>query len=137
MYACLKPSGLNEPTIDSTSKTSIGISWNQPEANGCPITGFTILRNTGADDALTVSVDPSSVQDKASLRAYLISGLTPTSATFKIKVRAHNNAGYFDSPLRAVVLAAVPDTPTTAPSSAAAITDGTRIAVLYGPLTAA
>jgi hypothetical protein len=51
-------------------------------------------------------------------------------------VRAHNLAGYFDSIPVVVVLAAVPDTPSSAPSSDAAITSSSQIGVIYGPLTA-
>ena len=137
VYACLKPSGLEAPTVTSTSRTSIGVAWNEPESNGCPVTGFTLLRNTGADDALTVSVDPLALQNRASLREHLITGLASISSTYRIKVRAHNYAGYFDSPPRVVVLAAVPDAPAAAPSSAADITDGTQIGLVYGPLTPA
>lgn len=136
VYACLRPSGLEAPRITSTTRTSIGVAWNEPQANGCPLIGFTLLRNTGAEDPLTVSVDPLTLQTGASLREHLITGLTAASATYKIKIRAHNHAGDVDSPPTVVVLAAVPDTPAGAPSSAAAITDGTRIGVVYEPLAA-
>lgn len=52
-------------------------------------------------------------------------------------MRAHNLAGDFDSIPAVVVLAAVPDTPLSAPSSNAAVTDTSQIAVSYGALTAA
>jgi hypothetical protein len=64
----------------------------------------------------------------------LIGGLTATSSKYKIKVRAFNAAGYTDSKPIVVVLAAVPDTPLTAPSRIASSTDATRITVAYGPL---
>lgn len=134
VYACLRPSGLPAPRVTSHTRTSIGVAWDEPVANGCPITGFTLLRNTGADDPATVAVDPLLLADQASLREHLVSGLAPTGASFRIVVRAHNLAGSFDSPPTVVVLAAPPDTPTSAPSSAAEITDGTRVGVRYGPL---
>jgi hypothetical protein len=56
-YACLKPSSVSAPVMTSTTRNSIAISWEEPQENGCPITGFTILRNTGAGDEATVSVD--------------------------------------------------------------------------------
>jgi hypothetical protein len=52
-------------------------------------------------------------------------------------VRALNLAGYFDSIPVVVVLAAVPDAPSSAPSSDAAVTSSSQIGVIYGPLTAA
>jgi hypothetical protein len=136
VYACLRPSGLAAPEVSSTTRDSIAVTWGEPAGNGCPITGFTLLRNTGADDAATISVDPSVLREAPSLRAHVIGGLTAVSSSYRIVVRAHNNAGAHDSPPRVVVLAAVPDTPAAAPSSLAAITDGTRIGVSFGPLAA-
>jgi hypothetical protein len=136
IYACLKPGALAPPVMTSTTKTSIAISWEEPESNGCPVTGFTILRNSGADDDVTIAVDSGSVENLASLRAYTISGLTSTSSTYRIKVRSHNYAGYTDSSPLVIVLAAVPDTPTDKPTSYATETNQTQIMVTYGPLAA-
>ena len=99
------------------------------------MSSFTILRNSGTDDAVSISVDPATVQNRPSLREHLITGLSPSGATFRIIIRSHNHAGYFDSPPLVVVLAAVPDTPVNAPSSLTTITSGTQLGVSYGPLT--
>jgi len=136
IYACLIPSNLPVPLKVSTTKTSVLISWTEPDGNGCPATGFQILRNNGANDAITVTVDAGLVADKASLREYGVTGLT-TSATYLVKVRALNYAGYFDSDPLEVVIAAVPDTPLDQPTSDATVTNKSRIKVFYGPLTAA
>jgi hypothetical protein len=80
-----------------------------------------------------VNVDQASIQNKPSLRSYDITGLAPTSYTFRIKIRAYNNAGYTDSGPLSVVLSAVPDTPTSGPISDASITDDSKIKVFYGP----
>ena len=66
----------------------------------------------------------------------MIEGLLSTGSTYSIKVRAHNHAGYTDSPPIVVVLAAVPDTPSSAPTSDALVTDQEQIKVSYGPLLA-
>lgn len=66
----------------------------------------------------------------------MIEGLLSTGSTYSIKVRAHNHAGYTDSPPIVVVLAAVPDTPSSAPTSDALVTDQQQIKVSYGPLLA-
>lgn len=126
VYACLKPGSLAAPRMTSTTKTSIAISWEEPDSNGCPVTGFTILRNSGAGDAVTIEVDTLQVANLASLRAYAItSGLVSTSSTYRIKVRAHNYAGFTDSAPLVIVLAAVPDTPTDVPTSDASETNQT------------
>ena len=54
IYSCLIPSGLNTPIKTGTTTSSIAISWNEPNPNGCPITGFAIYRDTGNNDPLTV-----------------------------------------------------------------------------------
>ena len=86
---------------------------------------------------MTVSVDPLVVGNLASLREYTVGSLTSTGSTYNIKIRAHNNAGYTDSAPLVVVLAAVPDTPTVAPTSDATMTNKTLIKIDYTPLTSA
>lgn len=137
IYACLQPGALAAPRMTSTTKTSIAIAWEEPASNGCPVTGFTILRNSGADDDVTIAVDSGAVENLASLRAYTITGLLSTSSTYRIKVRAHNYAGQTDSAPLVIVLAAVPDTPTDLVTSDATETNQTQITVIYGPLATA
>ena len=123
IYSCLAPTNMKQPFKIETTITSIKIGWTEPESQGCSITGFTIYRDTGSNDALTVNVDSGNVENKPSLREYTISGLTPTSATFRFKIRAYNNAGQTDSNPLSVVLSAVPDTPSAGPYSDASVTD--------------
>lgn len=129
----MKPSNVLAPTKLSTTKTSIHIGWIEPTSNGCSITGFDIFRDTGNSDSITVLVDAASVESKPSLRDYDILGLAPTSNTFRIKIRAYNNAGYTDSSPLSVVLSAVPDTPSTGPLSDPTVTNDSRIKVEFGP----
>jgi hypothetical protein len=68
IYACLKPGGMGQPNKVATTRTSITIGWPEPVSNGCPITGFSILRDTASNDALSVTVDPEIVSNKPSLR---------------------------------------------------------------------
>lgn len=96
-YACLRPESLPPPVETATTSTSISIEWQEPETNGCPITGFEIFRDTGNFDDLSISVDPSIVKDKPSLRQYMITGLTSPGNTYRFKIRVFNNAGYSDS----------------------------------------
>ena len=109
----------------ATTKSSILIGWNEPEANGCPITGFSIFRDTCNNDALSVEVDPATVQNKPSLRQYYItSGLVLVGSTYRFSVSAYNNAGYSDSVnVLNVVLSDEPDTPVQGPISDASITN--------------
>lgn len=79
------------------SKSSITILWTEPEPNGCPVTGFAILRDNGNDGDINVVVDSALVSNKPSLRQYLVASLTALGQEYKIKVRAFNNAGFSDS----------------------------------------
>jgi hypothetical protein len=64
------------------------------------------------------------VNNKPSLRQYTITGLTGLSLFYKVKIRAYNYAGNYDSPPLVFQLAAVPDTPTQAPYSSPSQTNG-------------
>jgi hypothetical protein len=68
IYSCLIPSNVSTPYMISTSTTSIMIGWTEPSANGCPIIGFAIFRDTGSNDAITLEVDQALVRYKPSLR---------------------------------------------------------------------
>jgi hypothetical protein len=136
IYACLKPSGLLPPKRLSTTATSITIIWTEPNAEGCPITGFNIFRDSGNSDALSVDVDASAVHNKPSLRQYevgKVAALTNKGKVYRFKIRAYNNAYWTDSEPLLAVLASVPDTPTSAPVSNASITNESRIQINYGP----
>lgn len=117
----------------STTQTSIKIGWTEPESNGCPITGFSVFRDTGITDDIDEEVDPLLVNDKPSLREYDVTSLSPTSSTFRFKIRVYNSAGYTDSNPLSVVLAGVPEDPPSAPSSDTGVTDNSKIKVLYSP----
>lgn len=134
IYACLKPSNVSAPVMTSTTKQSVAIAWDEPKSNGCAITGFTILRNSGTGDEPSITVDAGVTQSLSSLRSYNVTGLSPVSATFYIKIRAHNYAGTTDSDPLVIVLAAVPDTPTDQVTSDALVTNEQIIKVTYGPL---
>lgn len=117
IYSCLKPSSVTAPYRVSSSKTSIEIGWTEPASNGCSITGFEIYRDTGNSDDITVQVDDSDVSDKPSLRSYEVTGLTSTGSEYRFKIKAINDAGFTESSPVSIVLASVPDTPSSGPTS--------------------
>lgn len=80
--------------------------------------GFSILRDTGSNDDLTVTVDPETVSNKPSLRLYEVSGLTAVGQTYRFKIRTYNHAGWSDSyNYLNVVLSDEPDKPSDSPVS--------------------
>jgi hypothetical protein len=99
----------------ATTKSSITLGWNEPISNGCPVTGFEILRNSGANDAVEISVESEITKVLPSLRQYQVDGLTQVGNTYKFKVRVFNLAGFTESLIANFVLAAVPDTPLIGP----------------------
>lgn len=133
IYACLKPSNVRAPYRVSSTKTSIEIGWYEPESNGCSITGFAIYRDTGNNDDIVINVDASDVGDKPSLRSYEISSLTNTGSEYRFRIRAINDAGYTESSPTSIVLASVPDQPSTGPTSDATVTNDSTIKVDFGP----
>ena len=133
-YACMEPQSTPAPKVAGSTKTSLTIEWEEPQSNGCPVTGFEIFRNSGEGDAIAISVDSLSTVNSPSLRLYEIGGLVNTGNKYRIKVRAFNQAGSTDSAALSVVLAAVPDTPLTGPHSDASVTNERRIKVDYAPL---
>ncbi len=137
IYACLKPEAFSAPYKISSSKTSVSIGWTEPNDNGCPIQSYSIFRDDGSGGAIEIAVDASTVNNKPSLREYQITGLSPAGSTFRFKLRATNSAGSTDSSHLSIILASVPDTPSTGPISDASVTDDTRIKVDYSPLLSA
>jgi len=80
-----------------------------------------------------VQVDAASVGSKPSLRSYDITGLANTGNEYRFRIRGINDAGYTESSPTSIVLASVPDDPSTGPSSDAAITNDFMIKVDFGP----
>ena len=93
------------------------------------------MRDSGNSDSLSITVDPAIVSNKPSLRGYIVTGLTNIGSVYRFKIRAYNNAGNSQSSdMLHVTLAAVPDKPISGPVSNAAVTNGNRIKVTFGPL---
>ncbi len=97
---------------------------------GCPIYTYALYVN----GAIT---DDAAINKKPYLQQHTISGLTLTGSQYDIKIRAYNDIDYVESDALKVILAATPDTPTTAPHQDYAQTTGTVIKVLYDALTVA
>jgi hypothetical protein len=68
IYACARPLLVSAPTKVTTTVSSITIAWKEPEANGCPVTGFLLMRDTGSNDDLSLVIDQSLIQERPSLR---------------------------------------------------------------------
>ncbi len=134
IYACTAPKGLDRPTRGVITRTSVQIFWTAPsDDGGCLLTGYSILRNDGNNGAFT-EVHAASVNDRPTLKTFIVTDLPANSVgkTIKFKITAHNRAGYsFTSFSLAVILASVPDTPSTAPVSDFSVTAEQLMKVVY------
>lgn len=82
-YSCVAPSTMDAPTRVSTTLTSFTLQWNQPTDNGgCPILGYAVFRNDGANGEITTEVNinfDTNVRDKPTLRRMVITNLPANS----------------------------------------------------------
>jgi len=130
---CTTPGRLEPPLLAAATRTSMTLSWSPPLSDGgCPIQSYSIFMDDGEEGDL-VEVDAADVNDKPTLRTYLISAFTAsdTSKTYRFKLRASNSIGSVDSEEILHVLAAVPDKPTSGPTLNLAGTSTTSIRVDY------
>ena len=75
------------PTLEIASATELTATWNVPEANGSPITGYTLQYST--DSTFTTGVTTVTNAN----RGGTLSGLT-TGSTYYVRVKAGNDVGF-------------------------------------------
>lgn len=76
--------------------SSVELFWNDPSNDGgCPLYGFSILRDDGAGGAL-VEVHAASVNGDPMLNTFTVTDLppSPSGKTVKFRIKAYNLAGY-------------------------------------------
>ncbi len=86
--ATAAPDAITDLSSTSTSARRIDLSWSTPDANGEPISGYTLQRKAGSgsyEDIATTTI-------AASATAYSDTGLTP-AATYTYRIRAVNSRG--------------------------------------------
>jgi titin len=115
---CQLPTGIEPPSVVSTTSTSIDLSWSRPsDDGGCSVTGYGILvadEASGSTSSLTYQEVHSSVLNSdSSITSYTITEL-PVSAlpgtTLRFKLKVYNQGGFSAESIQAtrVVLASVP-----------------------------
>jgi titin len=139
-YACSSPSGMSVPSVNSVSLTSVTISWTPPSSQGgCSLTGYAVYLDDGSGFAEVNSANDATVRNKPELRTLTITslGTATTGSTVKVKVTAFNYAGSVDSPAKSVLIATIPDSPTTSVTKVAAESDETQLTVEFSTLSTA
>jgi hypothetical protein len=57
LMSCVAPSGVNAPTLVSTTSKQVNLKWTPPNDHGaCEVTGYKILRDDGAEGPITTSI---------------------------------------------------------------------------------
>ena len=136
-YACVAPSGFNAPIINSVTLTSISISWSEPTFNGgCQITGYAVFLDSGSGFTEANSANDVNVRNKPGLRSFTITSLgsATTGSTVQIKLAAYAFDSVYSS-AKSVLIAIVPNAPTT---TVARVDDGSKdssITVSFSPLS--
>lgn len=140
-YACITPSGIPRPQRVSTTSSQIAINWgNVINTGGCPLTGFAVFRNEGDNTVPATEVNSAndvSVRDNPSLSELTVTffPISMEGESFKFRLQAFNTEDSAYSETASIVLAGVPQAPSTAPIENTAITNGEQIGITLTTLT--
>ncbi len=125
VYSCTAPRNLPRPTRGTITETSVELFWSAPQDDGgCLITSYSIFRNDAGTGSF-VEVHQAQVNNKPNLKTFTVTDLpaNKVGSTIKFKIVATNKATYStESTILAVVLAAVPSDPVSAPVSDFSVT---------------
>ena len=101
IMAASEPAAPSVFTTDSQSRTSITISWSEPDNGGIAITDYQIDWNQGDSVGSTYT---SLVTTTSGTRTHTVSGLTTAGDVYRFKLRAINLIGASsDSAVYAVI----------------------------------
>lgn len=135
-FVCLAPSGLSAPTFVEATTSYITVEWTAPDSDGgCPITGYELFINDGLGGDITTQVNQTEIQNKPYITEWKVESLTEIGNEYLFKVVVYNENGYAESDSVAFVLAAVPDTPGSAPVQDYNSAGRNQIAMTYGMTT--
>ena len=134
---CSTPTGLNSPTLLSSTQTSLTLQWSAPKDDGgCPVLEYTLLRDDGSGLTAPVNivVDASAFIGEPSKREHTITFTSAdTSSSFKFILQA-TTITVVSSNTVTFVVAATPNTPLNAPTSDILQTTGSQIKINYAAL---
>mmetsp|Transcript_23476 Transcript_23476/g.36163 ORF Transcript_23476/g.36163 Transcript_23476/m.36163 type:complete len:184 (-) Transcript_23476:2298-2849(-) len=118
------------PTIVSVTSTEINIEWTPPsDTGGCNITGYAIYIKD--PDDTSAEYDSANVRDKPFLSTYTIDMSSKTAgSTYDLYLGVENRIGEVQSDTVAVLLASVPDTPSTPQKS---LLNSTHMQIVMSP----
>ena len=122
-------SGLDPPVFVSATRTSISLKWSAPiNDGGCPITTYGLFMYNSVTTTFD-EVDQASIQNKPYITSWTVTGLTDEGTAHIFKLTVSNEIETIESDTISVILAAVPDKPSAAPTQDYTAAGSTRIGV--------
>ena len=132
---CTPPSGLDPPVFSSATANSISLEWSEPDNDGgCPITTYGLFYYNTVTTAFE-EVDQSGIQNKPYITSWTVTGLTDLGDPHLFKLTVANEIDTIESDTVSIILAAVPDTPTSIPTQDYDAAGKTQIGVVISGLT--
>lgn len=125
LSSCVVPSGVAPPGLFAQTSTSITLRWQHPDDDGgCPVSGYKLYRDDGADGAITTPVTFEAPGDstQAIAEPYVFEHLVELGAAFtgqsvRFTLEAINSEGStLSSGYLAALVAQVPDAPAAGPT---------------------
>lgn len=138
-YFCSAPSGLDPPTLLSSTSLTLTLTWNPPaDDGGCPVLEYILKRDDGSGSTAPINtiVDQTDFQGEPSLREHTVTfSSADTSKSFKFQLYAQAVSLVSSDPVTFVV-AAKPNAPEFAPTEDNTQTTSYQISVVYLALPA-
>jgi hypothetical protein len=135
---CAAPAGLGPPTMSAVSRTTMTLTWSEPESDGgCRILSYALRVDDGSGPGAALNpIDAATVAGKPTLRTHTITSFAAadTGKSFRLQLEATNAIGAALSREVSYTLAAAPDPPASGPTRIEAATSTSRIGVAYAPL---
>ena len=139
-YACGSPTGFGTPTVGSVTLSQITISWTAPtDTGGCTLTGYDVLLDSGSGYTEVNLQSGSVVRLDHQVFTYDITEFNGagSGSTVDIQVKAYNQDYTALSPSVNVLIAIVPDAPTTKVERVDEESDGSQLTVQFAALSTA
>ena len=138
LSSCVVPSGVQPPRLFAQSSTSVTLRWEHPDDDGgCPVSGYKIYRDDGADGAITtpVTFEAGGAPTQDTAEPYLFEHLVELGSAFsglsvRFTLEAINSEGSTLSPgYLAAFVAQVPDAPAAGPTRVSSTRDSLSVSL--------
>jgi len=132
-YACVAPTNMLPPQKVASSDSSFTLSWKEPSDNGgCPILGYAVFRNEGANGPVTIEVNSvmdSNIRNKPYILSTTVTNYPAGSIgkVFTYQVEVFNIVRSSLSQTASFVFATVPKAPLLSPENESSFTSSEAI----------